>query len=143
MLVAPAMEGKSRRQGKSFLWTVLSETCLYARTACQEIADRVFDVDSHAVGLWMGKLGPFEIWDAIGVEPMARALEREGKKLPALGEKVLASSAQIILPSGKGTTRYFDQPSGTHKTLGGTRRNHHSKSPKERTAWCKRTPAQA
>ena len=117
MLVAPAMEGKAGDKANQFLWTVLSETCLYAAHRIPEIADRVFDVD-HAMQWGFGwELGPFEIWDAIGVEPMARALEREGKKLPALVGKVLASSAKSFYQVEKGTTRYFDQASGTHKTL--------------------------
>ena len=77
------IEGKGGDKANQFLWTTLSETCLYAAHRIPEIADRVIDVD-HAMQWGFGwELGPFEIWDAIGVERMARALEREGKKLPA------------------------------------------------------------
>jgi 3-hydroxyacyl-CoA dehydrogenase len=117
MLVAPAMEGKGGDKANQFLWTTISETCLYAAHRIPEIADRITDVD-HAMQWGFGwELGPFEIWDAIGVERMARALEREGKKLPTLVGKVLASPAKSFYEVEKGTTRYFDQASGTHHVL--------------------------
>ena len=117
MLVAPAMEGKGGDKANQFLWTMLSETCLYAANHIPEIAGHIIDVD-HAMQWGFGwELGPFEIWDAIGVERMAQALGREGKKLPALVEKVLASPAKSFYEVEKGTTRYFDQASGSHKTI--------------------------
>ena len=58
-----------------------SAKCAFTpRVASPEIADRIIDVD-HAMQWGFGwELGPFEIWDAIGVERMARALERDGKQ---------------------------------------------------------------
>ena len=74
MLVAPAMEGKGGDKANRFLWTMLSETCLYAARRIPEIAEDIMDVD-HAMQWGFGwEMGPFEIWDAIGVERMARAL---------------------------------------------------------------------
>ena len=58
------------------------------------------------------EFGPFEVWDAIGVERMAKALEREGKQLPPLVAKVLASPAKSFYQTEKGRTSYFDFASG-------------------------------
>jgi 3-hydroxyacyl-CoA dehydrogenase len=63
------------------------------------------------------ELGPFEVWDAIGVEKMAQALQREGKQMPPLVEKVLASPSKSFYTSEKGATRYFDLASGAHQPV--------------------------
>ncbi len=33
------------------------------------------------------ELGPFETWDALGVESVARRLEKEGRAVPATGPR--------------------------------------------------------
>jgi 3-hydroxyacyl-CoA dehydrogenase len=112
LLVGPALEGKSGDKANRFLWTGLSETCLYAARRVPEIANTIVDVD-HAMRWGFGwEIGPFEIWDAIGVEPMSKALEREGKSLPPLIAKVLASPKKSFYQTEKGSARYFDLASG-------------------------------
>jgi 3-hydroxyacyl-CoA dehydrogenase len=116
-LVAPALEGKGGDKAAKFIWSVLSETCLYAARLMPEIANKVVDVDRAIRWGFAWELGPFEMWDAIGVERMAKALQTEGKKLPPLAEKVLASPGRSFYESEKGNTRYFDYSSGTMKPV--------------------------
>jgi 3-hydroxyacyl-CoA dehydrogenase len=114
-LVAPALEGKVGDKASRFIWTSLSETCLYAARRLPEIANAITDVDRAMQWGFAWELGPFEVWDAIGVEKMSRALEREGKQIPPLVAKVLATPAKSFYTSEKGTTRYFDLATGTHQ----------------------------
>jgi 3-hydroxyacyl-CoA dehydrogenase len=116
-LIAPALEGKGGDKAAKFLWTVLSETCLYAARLMPEIANSIVDIDRAIRWGFAWELGPFEMWDAIGVERMAKALQAEGKKLPPLVEKVLASPAKSFYETEKGVTRYFDFASGTMKPV--------------------------
>ena len=116
-LVAPALEGKGGDKAARFIWSVLSETCLYAARLMPEIANNVVDVDRAIRWGFAWELGPFEMWDAIGVERMAKALQAEGKKLPPLVEKVLASPGKSFYETEKGNTRYFDYSSGTMKPV--------------------------
>ena len=117
MLVAPALEGKTGDKASQFLWTCLSEMCLYAARRLPEIADRVFDVDHAMQWGFAWELGPFQIWDAIGVERMATALERGGKQLPPLVAAVLASPQKSFYEYQKGSTRYFDLARRKHLLL--------------------------
>src|ERR1700723_3823014 len=75
-LRGPGMDGKGDKANR-FLWACLSENCLYAGRRVPEIANRVVDVDRAMRWGFAWELGPFEIWDAVGVERMAKALERE------------------------------------------------------------------
>jgi 3-hydroxyacyl-CoA dehydrogenase len=107
-LLGPALEGKEGDKANKFIWAALAGTCLYAARRVPEIADTVVDVDRAMRWGFAWELGPFQTWDAAGVEPMARAFEREGKQLPPIVEKVLKSPAKSFYSSEKGTTSYFD-----------------------------------
>ncbi len=112
-LIAPALEGQGGDKASRFLWGSLSEMCSYAARRIPEIADSIVDVDRAMRWGFAWELGPFEIWDAIGVERMAKALQREGKSVPPLVEKLLASGKNSFYQSANGTTRYFDQSSAS------------------------------
>ena len=107
-LVAPALEGKGGDKANRFLWSCLSENCLYAARRVPEIANSIVDVDRAMRWGFAWELGPFEVWDAIGAEKMGSALEREGKQMPPVVKSVLASPRKVFYEYEKGSTRYFD-----------------------------------
>ncbi|HXQ25163.1 MAG TPA: 3-hydroxyacyl-CoA dehydrogenase NAD-binding domain-containing protein [Candidatus Acidoferrales bacterium] len=111
-LVGPALEGQGGDKGSRFLWACLGDTCLYAARRVPEIADRILDIDRAMRWGFGWELGPFEVWDAIGVERMAKALERGGKQMPPLVAKVLASPKKLFYEMEKGSARYFDLAAG-------------------------------
>ena len=108
MLVGPALDSKEGDKANRFLWASLSEMCLYAARRVPEIASSVVDVDRAMRWGFGWELGPFEMWDAVGVERMATALQRDGKQMPPLVAKALGSPAKSFYESEKGNTRYFD-----------------------------------
>jgi len=116
-LVGPALEGSGGDKANKFLWASLSEMCLYAARRIPEIADTIVDVDRAMRWGFGWELGPFEMWDAIGAERMAKALERDGKQVPLLVAKVLASPQRSFYETEKGHTRYFDFAWGAMRPL--------------------------
>jgi len=116
-LSGPGMDGKGDKANR-FLWACLSENCLYAARRVPEIANAarrvpeiansVVDVDRAMRWGFAWELGPFEVWDAIGVGRMAEALGREGKQIPPVVNDVLASPKKSFYETEKGSTRYFD-----------------------------------
>jgi 3-hydroxyacyl-CoA dehydrogenase len=117
MLVGPALDGRGGDKANQLLWSAMSETCLYAARRVPEIADSIVGVDRAMRWGFAWELGPFQVWDAIGVERMAKALEREGKSMPGSVEKVLASPKKCFYETEKDRTTYFDLASGTQKPL--------------------------
>src|SRR5271154_4657839 len=107
-LLAPALDGKGGDKANRLLWNSLSQTCLYAARLMPEISYSVVDLDRAARWGFAWELGPFEVWDAVGVERMSKAMERDGQELPPLVRKVLDSPKKSFYESEKGTTRYFD-----------------------------------
>src|SRR3984957_2507320 len=115
MLAAPALEGKEGDKAQKFIWGVISGMCLYAARRVPEIADSIVDVD-HAMRWGFGwELGPFEVWDAIGVEPMAKQLEKEGNARPPLVTDLLSSGNKSFYESALGVTAYFDLAAHAYK----------------------------
>jgi len=116
-LLGPVLEGQKGDKAQQFLWGALSEMCLYAARRVPEISDNVVDVDRALRWGFAWELGPFEIMDAIGVKAFAGHVQKEGRALPPVIEKVLASGRKGFYESDKGTTTVFDIGSGASKKV--------------------------
>ena len=116
-LVGPLLEGQKGDKAQQFLWGALSEMCLYAARRVPEISDNVVDVDRALRWGFAWELGPFEIMDGIGVKAFAGQVQKEGRALPPVIEKMLASGRKGFYESEKGTTTVFDIASGASKKV--------------------------
>ena len=56
-----------------------------------EISDSIFEIDRAMRLGFNWELGPFELWDAVGVESTLARMKKEGKPVAANVEKLLAS----------------------------------------------------
>ncbi|MHB8755302.1 MAG: 3-hydroxyacyl-CoA dehydrogenase/enoyl-CoA hydratase family protein [Candidatus Acidiferrales bacterium] len=115
--VGPILEGKVVDKAARFIWNALSETCLYAARRVPEIADRIVEVDRAMRWGFNWELGPFEIWDTIGVESMARMLKMLGKPLPPSVTSLLSSGKKTFYESAHGHTSYFDLATTEYKPV--------------------------
>ena len=115
--VGPILEGKVVDKAARFIWGALSETCLYAARRVPEIADRIVEVDRAMRWGFNWELGPFEIWDTIGVEPMALMLKMVGKAMPPSVTSLVASGKKTFYESAHGHTRYFDLATTEYKPV--------------------------
>ncbi len=116
-LVGPVLEGQKGDKAQQFFWGGLSEVCLYAARRVPEISDNIVDVDRALRWGFAWELGPFEIMDAIGVKAFAGQVQKEGRTLPPVIEKVLASGRKGFYESEKGVTTVFDIGSGATKKV--------------------------
>jgi 3-hydroxyacyl-CoA dehydrogenase len=116
-LVGPLLEGQKGDKAQQFLWGALSEMCLYAARRVPEISDNVVDVDRALRWGFAWELGPFKIMDAIGVKAFAAQVQKEGRALPSVIEKVLVSRRKGFYESEKGTTTVFDIVSGASQKV--------------------------
>src|SRR5262249_42701520 len=114
-LVGPVLEGQKSDKAQQFLWNAISETCLYAARRIPEISDTLVDVDRAMRWGFGWELGPFEMLDALGLLEFAGQVQTEGRAVPALIEKALASGRKSLYESEKGETRVFDLGAGSKK----------------------------
>ena len=116
-LIGPLLEGQEGDKAQQFLWGTLSETCWYAARRVPEISENVVDVDRAMRWGFGWELGPFEVLDAIGVKAFAAQVRKEGRAVPPVVEKLLASGRKGFYESAKGATTVFDIASGAAKTV--------------------------
>jgi 3-hydroxyacyl-CoA dehydrogenase len=111
-VLGPIIQGQKGDKAQQFLWGALSETCLYAARRVPEISDHVVDVDRAMRWGFAWELGPFELMDAIGIDAFTAQVKKEGRTLPPVLEKLLATGQKSIYESQDGTTSVFDIASG-------------------------------
>ena len=116
-LLAPVLAGQPGDKAQQFLWALISETCLYAARRIPEISDSIADVD-HAMCWGFGwELGPFDQWDALGVEDLAQRLAQQNRPLPPLVTRLLASGKKSFYESAQGELSAFDLAAGAYAKL--------------------------
>lgn len=100
-----------------FLWRTMSEAGSYAANRIPEIADNIVEIDNAMKWGFAHEMGPFEKWDAIGVEKSVARLKEEGRPVPANVEKLLAAGAKSFYKTENGQRQYFDFASGEYKPV--------------------------
>ncbi len=102
------------RAGK-FIWKTLSAILLYSAQRVPEITDDIIHIDNAMKWGFNWELGPFETWDAIGVEESVKKIREEGKTIPPIVEKLLSSGKKSFYRSENGVRSFFDWRSGEYK----------------------------
>jgi 3-hydroxyacyl-CoA dehydrogenase len=87
------LEGSPQKNDKAgqFLWSALSDLWTYSANRVPEISDSIVEIDRAMRLGFSWELGPFELWDAAGVEATVARMKKEGKPVAANVEKLLAS----------------------------------------------------
>jgi len=99
----------------AFLWAALSDLWTYSANRIPEISDSIVEIDRAMRLGFNWELGPFELWDAAGVEATVARMKKEGRPVAANVEKLLASGKKSWYeddsktPSGR---KYWDLATG-------------------------------
>jgi 3-hydroxyacyl-CoA dehydrogenase len=106
----------SDRAGQ-FAWKTLSETLIYAANRIPEIADDITEVDKAMKWGFNWDLGPFECWDALGVERTVARLREEGRAVPKLAADLLAAGEKSFYKEEGTRPQVFDPATKRTKAL--------------------------
>jgi 3-hydroxyacyl-CoA dehydrogenase len=82
-----------------FAWTLLSRTLLYSARRVGEIADDIVNIDRAMRWGFNWELGPFEAWDAIGLEESVLRMQAEGLSVPEWVTGLIASGQKSFYGS--------------------------------------------
>ncbi|MGH9968014.1 MAG: 3-hydroxyacyl-CoA dehydrogenase/enoyl-CoA hydratase family protein [Pyrinomonadaceae bacterium] len=107
----------SKDRAGAFLWKTLSRTLRYAAARIPEIADTVVEVDRAMRWGFNWELGPFEVWDAIGVEKAVARMKEEGQSVPANVPAMLDAGATSFYKKENAQHFYYDFASGQYVPL--------------------------
>ncbi|SDW68141.1 3-hydroxyacyl-CoA dehydrogenase/enoyl-CoA hydratase family protein [Paenibacillus sp. CF384] len=89
-----------------FAWQSIKTVLLYAARQIGVVADTVHDVDRALVWGFNWELGPFELWDAIGLERSVQRMRAEGDDIPTWLSEWLASG-NTSLYKEEGQRRFY------------------------------------
>jgi 3-hydroxyacyl-CoA dehydrogenase len=86
------VEGGLQKSDKAgaFLWSALSDLWTYSANRIPEISDSIVEIDRAMRLGFNWKLGPFELWDAAGVEATVARMKKEDRPVAANVEQLLA-----------------------------------------------------
>src|SRR5699024_7367839 len=73
---------KTGDEASDFVWSVIKPTLIYSAELVGEIADDILAIDQAMRWGFGWTMGPFEIWDAIGIKNSVERMEAEGETLP-------------------------------------------------------------
>jgi 3-hydroxyacyl-CoA dehydrogenase len=91
-----------------FYRRVLPDTFHYAAMRIPEIADHPLAIDNAIKWGFSWESGIFEMWDAIGLEPILEGWAKEGRPIPPLVEKLRGAGAKSFYRESEGIAKYFD-----------------------------------
>jgi len=112
------LEGSGPQKGDkaaAFLWAALSHLWNYSANRVPEISDSIVEIDRAMRLGFNWELGPFELWDAAGVEAAVARMKKEGTPVAANVEKLLAAGKKSwYADDAKSTSgrKYWDLKSG-------------------------------
>lgn len=99
----------------------------YVSKRVPEITDDFFRIDDAMRAGFGWELGPFEVWDALGVRETIEKIKNEEKRLPGQTGEVaqwvhdmLASGAESFYKVENGIRHYYDIASKSYKPIPGT-----------------------
>jgi len=90
LLYAPEEDGR-------VAWEITKATLLYAARKAEEISYHYADIDTAMKCGYNWEYGPFQIWDAIGLEKSVARMKDEGESIPAWVEEKLVSGDVIFI----------------------------------------------
>jgi 3-hydroxyacyl-CoA dehydrogenase len=104
-----------------FLWPLFRDLFIYSAQLVPEISDRIVEIDRAMRWGFAFPLGPFELWDALGMEETVERMRRENCAAPPNVERMLASGARRFYGAadceGQPRTRWFDLHAGAWEDL--------------------------
>lgn len=92
----------------------------YSSNRIPEISDELYKIDDAIKAGYGWELGPFDTWDALGVEATVKAMEEAGHKPAQWVYDMLSAGNGSFYKIEKGHRLYYDIPSKSYKIIPGT-----------------------
>jgi 3-hydroxyacyl-CoA dehydrogenase len=91
----------------------------YVTNRIPEISDELYKIDDAICAGFGWEIGPFETWDAVGLEPTLKNMEAMGFKPKQWVYDLLAAGNKSFYKVEKGERKYYDIPSKSYRNIPG------------------------
>jgi 3-hydroxyacyl-CoA dehydrogenase len=102
-------------KGANFVWKAVANNLIYAANRIPEISDTIVDIDNAMKWGFNLEMGPFETWDAIGLEASVARMQKDGFNVPKKVQKMLKNGHTSFYKTQNGTVYFYDFESQNYK----------------------------
>jgi 3-hydroxyacyl-CoA dehydrogenase len=92
-----------------FAWRITRDTLAYSSRRLGEISDTIVDIDNALKWGFNWELGPFETWDALGVEGTVTRMKAEGVEPASWVDEMLAAGCPTFYRDGARGLEFYDR----------------------------------
>jgi 3-hydroxyacyl-CoA dehydrogenase len=103
--------GRSQDRAGRFIWNIISFGLNYAASIVPEVADDILSIDNASKWGYGWELGPFEIWDTLGVDEAVERMEADGMTVTSWVKEMLAAGHTRFYKKETGRLYYYDPAS--------------------------------
>ncbi|MGB3546141.1 MAG: 3-hydroxyacyl-CoA dehydrogenase/enoyl-CoA hydratase family protein [Saprospiraceae bacterium] len=111
---------KAEDKGGELIRRTLAGLFAYSANRIPEISDNVYSIDDAMRAGYAWELGPFEYWDAVGVQAGIDAAESDGATIAKWVKDMVAAGHDSFYKRENGQLKYYDQADQTYKVKPGT-----------------------
>lgn len=97
----------SKDRAGELLWNIFAPTLLYTAELAYEIADDIVAIDQAMKWGFGWELGPFESWDAIGLEKSVAKMKEAGFEIPGWVSEMLENGHSTFYKEENGVLSYY------------------------------------
>ncbi len=97
-----------------FTFRTRSDEFIYAANRIPEIADDILNIDNALKWGFNREMGPFKMWDAIGLEKSVSRMKETGYEIPEWVSRMLQKGFKSFYISENGREFYYDPGSETY-----------------------------
>jgi len=97
----------SNDRAGTLIWKILIPTLLYSAEQLDSIAETIVDIDQAMKWGFGWELGPFEMWDAIGIKRSVETIEQQGGTVPAWVKQMLKDGNETFYKQSEGATYFY------------------------------------
>jgi len=94
-------------RGSKYFWELTSKTLIYSANRIPEISDDIVNIDNAMKWGFAWDIGPFELWDMLGVRKSTNRMRSEGKEIPGWVLQMLDSGRESFYSVENGTRSYW------------------------------------
>ncbi len=95
-------------QACEFFFKTASAQLIYSANRIPEIADDIVNIDNAMKWGFAWELGPFEVWDALGLEESVKKMEEAGYVVTPWVKEMLAAGKKSFYKSENGVRYFYD-----------------------------------
>ncbi len=94
--------------GAQFAWRAVANNLIYAANRIPEISDTIVEIDNAMKWGFNFEMGPFETWDAIGLETSVARMEQDGFRIPDNVKRMLAKGCTAFYKIENGRRLFYN-----------------------------------